>query len=66
MNIRDPQAIAGAMVFSACTEPPSSGEAQPAIESADDAGIVMVDGIKKKRIEGFGGIIAEHNDESEE
>jgi len=48
------------------THTPSSGEAQPAIESADDAGIVMVDGIKKKRIEGFGGIIAEHNDESEE
>ena len=44
-------------------------------EMADDTGghaagagseIVMVDGVKKKKIEGFGGIIAESYDESEE
>jgi arylsulfatase len=56
----------GAIALSACTEPQSGdGEAKVAI-GADETGIVMVDGVRKKQIEGFGGIIAESYEDSEE
>ena len=54
------------MFLAACTQPTGGGNDQPAAGSDDGSEIVMVDGVKKKRIEGFGGIIAESYDESEE
>jgi len=59
-------ALMGTVFLVGCTESPSGGEAQTASESADESGIVMVDGKMKKRIEGFGGIISERYDDSEE
>jgi arylsulfatase len=58
--------LVGILFLGACTESPSGGAAPAASESSDKTGIVMVDGKKKKRIEGFGGIISERYDDSEE
>ncbi|NIS88638.1 MAG: sulfatase-like hydrolase/transferase [Woeseiaceae bacterium] len=59
-------AISGAAFLAACTQQPAGGENQSTAETEDGTEIIMVDGVKKKRIEGFGGIIAESYDESEE
>jgi arylsulfatase len=59
-------ALLGSMFLAACAQPTGGGDDQSAATSEDGSEIIMVDGVKKKRIEGFGGIIAESYDESEE
>jgi len=60
-------ALAAAAILTACTEPPAGEtDATPAASTADETGIVMVDGVRTKQVEGFGGIIAERYDDSEE
>jgi len=59
-------ALLGSMLLAACTQPTGGTDDQSAAASEDGSEVVMVDGVKKKRIEGFGGIIAESYDESEE
>ena len=59
-------ALLGSMFLAACAQPTGGGDDQSAAASEDGSEIIMVDGVKKKRIEGFGGIIAESYDESEE
>ena len=58
---------AWAMVLSlAACDIEVSGDSEPGGHSAGAASeIVMVDGVKKKRVEGFGGINSESYDESE-
>jgi arylsulfatase len=59
-------ALLGSMFLAACAQPTGGGDDESAAASEDGSEIIMVDGVKKKRIEGFGGIIAESYDESEE
>jgi arylsulfatase len=54
-------------VLTACAPPSDSGIEPGAPEdTSSEYGIQMIDGVKKKTIEGFGGVIAERYDESEE
>ena len=64
-----------AFTLSACGDaPPSTSDAQdksaavepPAEEPATLSEIVLIDGVKTKRIEGFGGVIAERYEDSQE
>jgi arylsulfatase A-like enzyme len=54
------------MLLAACTQPTGGGGDKSAADSDDGSGIVMVDGVKAKRVEGFGGVIAERYDDSKE
>jgi arylsulfatase A-like enzyme len=55
-----------ALFTAACTQPSGDGtiSSMPAAKSGSE--IVMVDGVKKKHVDGFGGIIAERYEDSEE
>jgi arylsulfatase A-like enzyme len=60
-----------AFTLSACGDsPPSTSEAPatvaPPAEPANESEIVLTNGVKTKRIEGFGGVIAEKYDDSQE
>jgi phosphoglycerol transferase MdoB-like AlkP superfamily enzyme len=58
-------------LLSACA-PPAADQTDNKTDNAtataasQEYGVQMIDGVKKKRIEGFGGVIAESYDESEE
>jgi len=58
--------FASVSILAACAEPQSVNVEPATAESSEETGIVMIDGVKKKRIEGFGGIIAESYEDSEE
>ena len=50
-------ALLASIFLTACAQPTGGGDEQSAADSEDGSEIIMVDGVKKKRIEGFGGII---------
>jgi arylsulfatase len=54
------------MLLAACTQPSGGGDGQSAAGTEYGPEIVMVDGVKTKRVEGFGGVIAERYDDSKE
>jgi len=56
------------VVLAACAPPADQSQTPPAAAAPDapEYGVQMIDGVKKKTIEGFGGVIAESYDESEE
>jgi arylsulfatase A-like enzyme len=53
------------VALAACAPPADQGQAPPAAD-APEYGVQMIDGVKKKTIEGFGGVIAERYEDSEE
>ena len=57
-----------AFVFLAACELPADTSSQEASSNTADNefGVQMIDGVKKKTIEGFGGVIAESYEDSEE
>jgi arylsulfatase len=59
-------AFTALMLFAACTQPSGGGDGQSAADTEYGPEIVMVDGVKTKRVEGFGGVIAERYDDSKE
>ena len=54
------------VLLTACGQAPSTGNSKTPAPAASEYGVQMIDGVKKKSIEGFGGVIAESYDESEE
>ena len=54
---------AGAMLLAGCSGAPEGESEAP---SASDTGMNMVDGVKTKTVEGFGGVIAERYADSQE
>jgi len=48
------------------SSPDNTETPAPAATAANEYGVQMIDGVKKKTIEGFGGVIAESFDDSEE
>ena len=59
-------AFTALMLLAACTQPSGGGDGQSAAGTEYGPEIVMVDGVKTKRVEGFGGVIAERYDDSKE
>ena len=58
--------VAAPLFITACSQPSGGEGGQSASDAGDGSEIIVVDGVRKKRIEGFGGIIAESYDDSEE
>ena len=61
-----PVIFAATVVLAACNQPSGESNNRSAADSQSESEIVMVDGLKTKQVEGFGGVIAERYDDSEE